>query len=205
MTTRILGFNSGHDASYCILENGIPVLCEELERFSRVKMELGDGLKFFFERHSEVEDINYFTFGNWGSRKGLGAKYTKDLESDGKMKSLISKHYMNIKKLRLIVSLSEKEKFNVAASLQEYAENSFRSALGNYVKGYTNLCLSGGVSLNCVILGKIRQWFPNIKNIFCDPVPYDAGLALGSARYLWHHVLGNPRVKNVQNIQQKQT
>lgn len=42
-STKILGFQSGHDVSYCILENGIPILCEELERFTRVKWQRGDG------------------------------------------------------------------------------------------------------------------------------------------------------------------
>jgi carbamoyltransferase len=46
------------------------------------------------------------------------------------------------------------------------------------------------------MVGKLKKWFPKIKNIFCDPVPYDGGLSLGAARYLWHHVLDNPRVKN---------
>ncbi len=42
--TKIVGFQSGHDVSYCVLEDGVPVLHEELERFSRKKGELGDGL-----------------------------------------------------------------------------------------------------------------------------------------------------------------
>ncbi|MCS7092132.1 MAG: hypothetical protein NZM26_02165 [Patescibacteria group bacterium] len=46
-TTKIVGFHSGHDVAYAILENGIPIIHEELERISRVKMEYGDGLKFF--------------------------------------------------------------------------------------------------------------------------------------------------------------
>ena len=33
----ILGFLTGHDVSYCLLENGIPVIHEELERFLNVK------------------------------------------------------------------------------------------------------------------------------------------------------------------------
>ena len=29
-----------------------------------------------------------------------------------------------------------------------------------------SLCLAGGVTLNCVATGKIKTWFPNIKNIY---------------------------------------
>ena len=66
--TKIVGFQSGHDVAYCVLENGIPILCEELERVTRKKMELGDGLKFFFSRYENPKDIDCFTFGNWGGR-----------------------------------------------------------------------------------------------------------------------------------------
>ncbi len=45
--SKIVGFQSGHDVSYCILENGIPTIHEELERFTREKHALGDGLKMF--------------------------------------------------------------------------------------------------------------------------------------------------------------
>ena len=38
----IVGFQSGHDVSYCLLKNGKPLIHEELERFTRVKEELGD-------------------------------------------------------------------------------------------------------------------------------------------------------------------
>ena len=34
---KILGFQNGHDVAYCVLENGIPVIHEELERHLRLK------------------------------------------------------------------------------------------------------------------------------------------------------------------------
>ena len=52
---KILGFQSGHDVSYCILENGIPIIHEELERFIRKKEPLGDGLDMAFQRISDNE------------------------------------------------------------------------------------------------------------------------------------------------------
>jgi carbamoyltransferase len=39
------------------------------------------------------------------------------------------------------------------------------------------------------------DWYPEV-NIFCDPIPYDAGLPLGGCRYVWHHILDNPRIYN---------
>ena len=66
----IIGIQSGHDVSYSILRNGEPFIHEELERFSRVKEELGDGLKLFFENSSKKIQKNskFFTLGNFGGR-----------------------------------------------------------------------------------------------------------------------------------------
>ena len=46
---KIVGFQSGHDVSYCVLENGVPIIHEELERFTREKEPFGDGLEMFFD------------------------------------------------------------------------------------------------------------------------------------------------------------
>ena len=43
--------------------------------------------------------------------------------------------------------------------------------------------------------GKLRRWFPQVKDVYIPPIPYDAGLAIGSAQYVWHHVLGNKRIR----------
>ena len=61
---RVVGFQPGHDVSYCILENGIPVVHEELERFTREKEPLGDGLEMFFKHNPDVNDVKYFCHGN---------------------------------------------------------------------------------------------------------------------------------------------
>ena len=63
-----------------------------------------------------------------------------------------------------------------------------------------NFCIAGGCALNSVMIGKIKDWFPNIKNIYIPPIPTDAGLAIGSAQYLWHQIFQNPRIKWVDNF-----
>jgi carbamoyltransferase len=42
--------------------------------------------------------------------------------------------------------------------------------------------------------GKIPDWMPELKNIYIPPVPYDAGLAIGTAQYQYHQTLNEPRV-----------
>jgi carbamoyltransferase len=58
--------------------------------------------------------------------------------------------------------------------------------------GLENLCLAGGVALNCVGNGKILRNGP-FKNIWIQPAAGDAGGALGVAQLIWHRHLDKPR------------
>ncbi len=322
---RIVGYQSGkHDVSYCILENGIPIIHEELERLIRIKEPWGDGLKMYFERIGEESKVDYFAFGNpyfaytngkWDSR--CSSKETNDLrdkilardnaefhtighhkshaanafyssnfnnalvftldgggvEENGTSHALTvwqgednkltpielipittlnvgspwrlytgeifglssgypkgnqsgtvmamacvgdsnkyfndfyegfvigggghnPKVWDNCKKYKEIANKSEQDKFDVAASLQKATEMVIKNVMQQYIDKYnpTNICLSGGVSLNCLMTGKMLDWWPDIK-FYADPIPYDGGLCLGASRYLWHHILDNPRIE----------
>ena len=321
---KIVGFQSGHDVSYAILENGVPIIHEELERFTREKEPFGDGLNMFFQRNPDMDDVDYFTFGNPGSRemqpyrekcyneedqikmekiieknngkyqkvghhkshasnafyssnfeesliitidgggreenlkdtaftvwigKGNKIKAVKTISTDelnigspwrvytGKIFGLSDGYpygnqagtvmgmacvgepkyvddfltafrngggkrspyvLSNIEKYKPIAEKSEQDKFDVAASLQLATEIVTKEYMTPFVNKYKmkNLCLSGGVVLNSEMVGKMYDWFEDVvDNIFVDPIPYDGGLALGSARYLWHQLLDNPRIK----------
>jgi len=58
--------------------------------------------------------------------------------------------------------------------------------------GMDNLCLAGGVALNCVGNGKLLRKGP-FKNIWIQPAAGDAGGALGAGLIAWHHYLDQPR------------
>jgi carbamoyltransferase len=60
------------------------------------------------------------------------------------------------------------------------------------VTGEQNLCLAGGVALNCVANGLLLREGP-FEEIWIQPAAGDAGNALGCALFAWHQVLGNPR------------
>ena len=55
-----------------------------------------------------------------------------------------------------------------------------------------NLCLAGGVALNCVANGRILKE-KNFENIWIQPAAGDAGGSLGAALAYWHSELDNPR------------
>ena len=325
---KIVGICSGHDVSYAVLENGIPIVHNEQERFSRVKEQIGDGLAFLFDTYEEVDDIKHATYcvnswkGGIANRfpetynrissivKKNGGKFWpngenvpghhqchaanaffssnfeesliitmdgggEDYDLDGNYKpttftvwkgvdnKIHNIEVIHIDELNLgvlwdktttnVFSLSgggppygcqagtvmgmaalgdpskfresfnnfvphepytrdwdslrqkadesEQNRFDIAASLQEYTNKIIKEKIGFYLKKYKskNLCLSGGVALNSVMTGQIRNWFSEIENVYVDPIPYDAGIALGGPRYIWHHVLNNPRIKWVDN------
>lgn len=60
------------------------------------------------------------------------------------------------------------------------------------VTGQQNLCLAGGVALNCVANGEIVR--SNLfDKVWIQPAAGDAGGALGAATYYWHNCLDQPR------------
>jgi len=336
---KIIGFQSGHDVSYCVLENGVPIIHEELERFIREKEPLGDGLKMAFERLPDdyFNNIKYFTYGNLNTRhRGEPVNYS---EYDNKMKKIIkdndgelyaighhqshaanaffssnydesliitidgsgtdkvdwkddkkdvlelgqnnyfstsftfwegkgldikpieripmqkltigspwrvytreifglssghphglaagtimamastgnsekywkdfydgfvqggggasSKVLQNCKKYKPIAEISEQDAFDVAAGIQKATEVVGKEIMTPYIEKYNpkHICMSGGVVLNSVMIGKMYDWFPNVEQIYVCPVPYDGGLAIGAAQYVYHQILRHPRVE----------
>ena len=87
--------------------------------------------------------------------------------------------------------LTQREK-DIAAALQEVTEELMLGLVrfAHSVHPGENLCLAGGVALNCVGNGRILREGP-FKQIFIQPAAGDAGGALGAAQYVWHAVLKN--------------
>jgi carbamoyltransferase len=83
---------------------------------------------------------------------------------------------------------------DLAASIQKVIEDIMDRIIHTTKKVILsdNLCLAGGVALNCVSNGKLlkKQIF---KNIWIQPAAGDAGGALGAALYVWHTHLENKR------------
>lgn len=83
---------------------------------------------------------------------------------------------------------------DLARSVQEVTEMAMlRMANHAYrATGEKNLCLAGGVALNCVGNGRILRETP-FENIWIQPAAGDAGGAIGAALSVWHQYLGNER------------
>lgn len=84
---------------------------------------------------------------------------------------------------------------DLAASIQDVTEIAV-SRMANYLgreTGLRNLCLAGGVALNCVANGKLLRE-GKFDNIWIQPAAGDAGGALGAALAAYHLHFEKPRV-----------
>ena len=89
--------------------------------------------------------------------------------------------------------LTERE-MNIAASIQVVTEEILLKMAFHVHQqtGQKNLCLAGGVALNCVANGRILREGP-FESIWIQPAAGDAGGALGAALFTWFQLLQNPR------------
>lgn len=92
---------------------------------------------------------------------------------------------------------------DVAASIQAVTEEAVLRLTRSLAAEYQipNLCMAGGVALNCVANGKILR-DGAFKDMWVQPAAGDAGGAVGAALAAWHRELGNPRTVNGGDIMQ---
>lgn len=83
---------------------------------------------------------------------------------------------------------------DIAASIQRAMEETLLKILNGLHRktGMDKLCMAGGVALNSMANGRIKQE-TSFKEIYIQPAAGDAGGALGAALYTWHVLLGKPR------------
>lgn len=92
---------------------------------------------------------------------------------------------------------------DIAASIQKVTED-VMMRIANHVHketGMENLCMAGGVALNCVANGLLLKSSP-FKNIWVQPAAGDAGGSLGAAQFVWHQIMDNPREVGESDTQQ---
>lgn len=96
------------------------------------------------------------------------------------------------------------KQMDLAASIQKVTESIMLKISRHIHKstGQKNLCLAGGVALNCVANGRILAEGP-FENIWVQPASGDAGGALGAALLAWHKYLGNQRAPDDTGDSQK--
>lgn len=83
---------------------------------------------------------------------------------------------------------------DIACSVQKVIEMVMLNIVAELEQSYPekDLCMAGGVALNCVINGKIQAQ-TGFKNIWIQPAAGDAGGALGAAYFVYYQYLNNQR------------
>ncbi len=95
--------------------------------------------------------------------------------------------------------LTQRE-MDIAASIQAVTEEAMLRMARHVHRetGMENLCLAGGVALNCVGNGRLLREGP-FRRVWIQPAAGDAGGALGVALAIHHKMLGEPRVSDGQH------
>jgi carbamoyltransferase len=125
------------------------------------------------------------------------------LKSNGgyEIKSLASKKLKNLfgEPRQYGTEITQRHK-DIAASAQKVLEDTVLYML-DWLQTKTkseNLCITGGVGLNCLLNQKIVNQ-SKFKNIFIQPAANDAGTAMGAALYCYNYILGNKRNYSLKN------
>lgn len=131
----------------------------------------------YFVHHAEGATMT------WGDAEPtLGTLYSpKMVEMFGEprvARSEITQKHMDV--ARSMQEMLEEAEFGIVRKLQ--AET-----------GETTLCMAGGVALNSAFNGKVLPQTP-FTDIFIHPAAGDAGTSLGVSYYIYHQILGNPRI-----------
>ncbi len=117
-------------------------------------------------------------------------EYATGLEMTNKKFSKLFGHSVRNPKKNLLNNFH----MDIASSIQAVTEEIILRLTENIAQEYKikNLCLAGGVALNCVANGKIlkKNFF---ENIWIQPASGDAGGSIGAALAFWYHQLKKPR------------
>ena len=148
------------------------------------KKKIYDNLIHVFEDGSFILNQKYFDY-------TTGLKMTSE-----KMEELFGTKARNEKEEILPIHM------DIAASIQAVLEEVILKIClcVKKITNLNNLCLAGGVALNCVANSKIIK--NNIfEKIWIQPASSDSGGALGAAQFAYYHLLNNDRnVKNEDNM-----
>ena len=99
--------------------------------------------------------------------------------------------------------LTQRE-MDIARSVQDVTEEVVLR-MGRHIRketGQKNLCIAGGVGLNCVANGKLLRE-KVFDKIWIQPAAGDAGCSLGAAMFTWYKYLGNERKADGENDSQQ--
>lgn len=139
-------------------------------------------------------NIKYFTH----AKEGVTMSWEN---GDPHIESIFSKELENLlgPARKQDEELTQKHK-DIATSVQRVTEELIFHILNHLQKktGLENICIAGGVAQNSVANGKILEK-TSFKNVYIPSAGHDAGTALGSALWLYNHILEQERLPAIYN------
>ncbi len=142
-----------------------------------------DDIIYKYENSFKINQ-KYFTYMTHGRNKYLSDLFINKFGPPRKYNEKITQHYMDI------AYAAQKKLEEIGIHLVKYLKKICPSE---------NLCITGGVALNCIMNQKIYE--TNLfKNIFIQPIASDAGTSIGGAYYLYNSILDFKRNYEFKNI-----
>lgn len=122
-------------------------------------------------------DLDYFSFHTHGRARWVSEKFLKKFGPRREKNSALSQRH-----------------YDIAFALQRLVEKAGVNLANHLFKltGCPNLCLTGGVALNCLMNSEVVAKTP-FKEFFFQPIANDAGASYGAALFHYHQTLNQPR------------
>ena len=195
ITSTWMGKGIGNQLE-CVKEiaypNSLGFLWEKLSKF------LG------FSEYDAAKVMGLAAFGDWRDyypqfQRLVILSEDGDYKVDNDILRFRSNNYEKLEKLFGVRRLENssgrtQDHENIAAALQKITDDAVMH-MARYITITTrskNLCLAGGVALNCTTNRRIME-SGLFENIYVQPAANDAGTALGAAYYIWNCILGKEK------------
>jgi carbamoyltransferase len=152
-----------------------------------------------------------FTFNDAGKVMGMSS-YGKDdnqsikIYKDGLINNDLFlfdiRRSLNNSRISIEIGEDFQSKANFAYKLQKEMQDNVADYVLKLLEKtqQKNLCLSGGLFLNCVSNYNLLKRLPKDVNIYVEPMSNDAGNAIGAAKYIYHKFTQDSKIKKQNNI-----
>ena len=152
-----------------------------------------------------------FTFNDAGKVMGMSS-YGKDdnqsikIYKDGLINNDLFlfdiRRSLNNSRISIDIGEDFQSKANFAYKLQKEMQDNVADYVLKLLEKtqQKNLCLSGGLFLNCVSNYNLLKRLPKDVNIYVEPMSNDAGNAIGAAKYIYHKFTQDSKIKKQNNI-----
>lgn len=194
-------YNSGYEEAVCVVVDGMGSRVSKQNNYniheveSVYKLDYINQPKEIYKRYKDFSDDSVFGIGNTYTNVTRSIGFNE--HEDGKTMGL-SSYYKHETEFSKESNLDYKK----AGLVQSWSENKVLDLINTAIdiSKCKNVCLSGGYGLNCVANYKFRKSLPADVNLYVDPLCYDAGHAMGLAKYYWYETTKDTKARPLSSL-----